>query len=117
MIYSSDVLSKIAFPVALLGILSLGGCIGPGNIRSSDLSAKERAVRVYPQGQKPNCSYDELGIVEATSGSSFAMGTFESTVARLQQQAAERGATGLIILDHSKNHAADQGTGMAIRCK
>ncbi len=104
---------KLGSLVALL--MSATAC-GPGNIRANDLSDTERSVEVYHQGTKPSCQYQELGIVEATSGTAFEMGTYESSVAKMQQQAAERGATGVIVLDHSKNRMADQTTGMAIRC-
>jgi hypothetical protein len=97
--------------------LALGGCFGPGNIKSSELKPAESAIRVFYQGQKPDCAYDQLGTVEATSGSAFAMGTFESSVAKLQKAAAKKGANALLILDHSKNQMADQATGMALRCK
>jgi uncharacterized protein YbjQ (UPF0145 family) len=45
------------------------------------------------------------------------MGTYESSMAKLQQAAAAKGATAVIVLDHSKNQMADQATGMAVRCK
>lgn len=35
----------------------------------------------------------------------------------MQREAAARGATGVIVLDHSKNQMADQTTGIAIRCR
>jgi hypothetical protein len=38
-------------------------------------------------------------------------------MAKPQQEAAKLGATGVIVLDHSKNQMADQATGMAVRCK
>jgi hypothetical protein len=96
---------------------ALGGCLGPGNVKPTDLKANEQAVRVFYQGEKPDCSYDRLGTVEATSGSAFSMGTFESTVAKLQREAAKKGANALLVIDHSKNQMADQATGMAILCK
>ena len=102
---------------ALVVSLAVAGCMGPGNADPKDLTDAERAVRVYQQGQKPDCPYTELGTVEATSGSAFSMGTYQSTMARLQQEAAALGATGVIVLDHSKNQMADQATGMAVRCQ
>jgi uncharacterized protein YbjQ (UPF0145 family) len=44
------------------------------------------------------------------------MGTYESSVAKMQRAAAAKGATAVLVLDHSKNQMADQTTGMAIRC-
>ncbi len=99
---------------ALLPLLQ--ACFGPDNLRPSDLTREERAAKVYHQGEKPPCEYDELGIVEAIFGSSFEMGTYESSVARLQREAAAKGASGVIVLNHSKNQMADQATGKAIRC-
>jgi hypothetical protein len=98
---------------ALLG----AGCFGPGNMTPSDLTARERAVRVYQGGQQPDCKYTQLGTVEATSGTALEMGTYASSIAKMQRQAAEMGGTGVIVLDHSKNQMADQTTGMAIRCQ
>ena len=102
--------------VFALGLLVLPAC-GPGNIEAKDLNHAERAVRVYHQGQRPECQYDELGTVEATSGTAFTMGTYESSVAKMQRAAAAKGATGVLVLDHAKNQMADQTTGMAIRCR
>lgn len=91
--------------------------MGPGNLSAADLTARERAVRVYQQGEKPECKYDQLGTVEATSGTAFEMGTYASSVAKMQRDAAALGASGVVVLDHSKNQMADQTTGMAIRCR
>lgn len=44
------------------------------------------------------------------------MGTFGSSTAKLQQQAAEMGADGITIIDHAKNGMADQATAQAWRC-
>jgi hypothetical protein len=96
--------------------VSLGGCFGPGNIHPSELTAGERAVHVHYQGEKPDCRAEELGVVEATSGTAVEMGTFSSTVAKLQREAARLGATAIVIIDHSKNGVADHGTAKAIRC-
>jgi hypothetical protein len=98
-------------------LLATASCFGPGNITAADLTTKERAVKVYQPGSKPECPYDELGTVEATSGTAMSMGTYESSMAKLQQAAAAKGATAVIVLDHSKNQMADQATGMAVRCK
>jgi hypothetical protein len=111
-------LTRTCLLAASLGCsVVVASCFGPGNLDPKDLTDKERSVVVYHQGQKPPCAYNELGTVEATSGTSVSMGTYESSVAKMQQQAAERGATGVIVLDHSKNQMADQTTGMAIRCR
>jgi hypothetical protein len=93
------------------------GCMGPGNLDAKDLTDQERDVKVYHNNSKPECDYDELGLVEATSGSVATMGTYSSSVAKMQRKAAALGATGVIVIDHSKNQMADQTTGMAIRCK
>ena len=94
------------------------GCIiGPGNILRSELSPAERAVEVYYLGQRPACAYDQLGKIEAISGTAFEVGTFESSVAKLQQASAERKASGVILLDHRNYQKADRATGMAIRCR
>jgi hypothetical protein len=103
--------------VGWLLLVSLSGCFGPGNIRTTDLTEVERGVRVYHKGKQPECPYDEIGTVEATSGSAFSMGTYESSVAKMKREAAKLGATGVIVLDHDKNGWADQTTGTAIRCK
>jgi hypothetical protein len=92
-------------------------CFGPGNITPKNLTDRERAVKVHHQGTKPNCDYDELGTVEAVSGTSTEMGTYESSVAKLQRAAAAKGATAVIVLDHGKTGVADSATGMATRCK
>jgi hypothetical protein len=99
------------------GILMLSGCFGPGNLDPADLSEAERAVRVYYQGQQPPCPYDQLGIVEGESGTSVSMGTFQSTLAKMQRETARRGGNGVIVMDHTKNGVLDQATGMAIRCR
>ena len=73
-------------------------------------------MKVYDT-QKPDCAYDEVGAIEATSGSVFSMGQYASTRARLQEQAADLGADGVIVTGHFKNGMADQASGVAIRCK
>jgi hypothetical protein len=105
--------------LACFSLLALGtaSCFGPGNISSGDLTARERSVRVLQGGEKPDCEYTQLGTVEATSGSALEMGTYSSSVAKMQRDAAAMGGNGLIVLDHSKNQMADQTTGMAIRCR
>ncbi len=91
--------------------------MGPGNLSPRDLTSKERAVNVHHNNDKPECDYDELGMVEVTSGTATEMGTYSSSVAKLQREAAAMGASDVIVLDHSKNQMADHATGMAIRCK
>ncbi len=108
--------------VAGLAVLSSDGCgghgaMGPGNTNPQDLSAQEQAIKVYQGTLQPTCEYDQLGMLEATSGTAFVMGTFESTVAKLKQKAAPLGADGIIVTDHFKNQMADQATAFAIRCK
>jgi len=100
----------------VLSIALLPAC-GPGNITRADLTPKERGVVVLQRGEKPECAYSNVGVLEATSGTAFSMGTFESTTAKLQQQAAEMGADGITIIDHTKNGMADQATAQAWRCR
>lgn len=107
---------KRALAAATMSIAMLEAC-GPGNITSASLTPKERAIVVIQRGEQPECKTSNLGIIEATSGSAFEMGTFESTMASLQQQAAELGADGLTILDHTKNGMADQATAQAWKCR
>jgi hypothetical protein len=45
------------------------------------------------------------------------MGTYASSLAKMQRETAKLGGDAVIVLDHSKNQMADQTTGMAIRCK
>lgn len=73
-------------------------------------------MQVFYGGEWPSCLYQDLGIVEATSGGGFSMGSFQSSTAPLQREAAKRGATGVIVLDHGKMGALDAVTGKAIRC-
>ena len=95
----------------------LAGCsMGPGNLSPSSLTDRERAIEVFDGPKKPTCKYDEVARLEATSGSATDMGTYESSIARLQRDAAAKGATGVIVLDHGKTGMADQVTGLAIRC-
>lgn len=100
-----------------IAVLLDAGCFGPGNMTAADLTPRERAVRVFQGTHQPDCKYTEPGAVEATSGTAVEMGTYASSIAKMQRQAAEMGATGVIVLDHSKNQMADQTTGMAIRCQ
>jgi hypothetical protein len=77
-------------------------------------------IHVYYQGQKPDCPYLELGVVEVASTADFfgtELGTFEASVAKLQRSAAQKGATAVLILDHGKYRLSDYATGMAIACK
>jgi hypothetical protein len=104
--------------LAVLAVLATAaGCVGPGNLNPADLNARERAVRVYPLGKEPECPYTVLGTVEATSGTSWEMGTYASSLAKMQRDTASLGGDGVMIIDHSKNQMADQTTGTAIRCK
>jgi hypothetical protein len=102
--------------VALVASAGMG-CFGPGNLSAGDLTASERAIRVFQPGEKPDCEYTQLGTVEATSGTAFEMGTYASSMAKMQRDTAAMGGNAVIVIDHSKNQMADQTTGMAIRCK
>lgn len=103
---------------ACLSLIAIAGCsAGPGNMKSSDLTDQERSVRVFQPNEKPDCEYRQLGTVEATSGTSFEMGTYASSLAKMQRETAAMGGNAVIVLDHSKNQMADQTTGMAIHCK
>ena len=108
-------LSKAA-AVLTLCIGLLAAC-GPGNTSRADLTPKERAIVVLQRGETPSCDHSNMGVIEATSGTALSMGTYESTTAKLQQQAAEMGADGITILDHTKNGMADQATAQAWRCR
>lgn len=107
---------RLAIRFTVIVTLAIG-CMGPGNLDPKDLTDRERAVRVYQAGEKPDCPYDQLGTVEATSGTAANMGTYASSVAKMQRDAAEMGASGVVVLDHTKDRMADHTTGMAIRCK
>jgi hypothetical protein len=87
------------------------------NLQQSDLNERERAITVYAVGAQPQCAYDNLGIIEAVSGGPFEAGTYESTVAMLQQEAARRGASALVIQTHIKSGKDYKGTAHAIRCR
>jgi hypothetical protein len=102
--------------VWLCGGLCLVAC-GPGNIKPSDLTARERQVQIFEKGQLPSCTlYEELGVIEVESGGSFTPGTFESSLAKLRRAAAERGATGILMLSHSTEPKIDKASGTAMRC-
>jgi hypothetical protein len=105
---------RIAVLALLLG--SSACLMGPGNANPNELATNERGVRVFYPGQTPDCRFEQLQTIEATSGSAFEMGAFASTVARLQQETAALGGNAVLILDHSKNRMADQATALALRC-
>ena len=102
----------------LCGGLCLGAmACGPGSIKPTDLTPRERQVQIFEKGQLPSCTlYEELGVVEVESGSSFTPGTFESSLAKLRRAAAERGATGILMLSHSIEKKLDRASGTAMRC-
>jgi hypothetical protein len=112
---------KVASPAGTTALLLVAGlaigCFGPGNMSPSELTERERGVRVFQPGQKPDCDYTQLGTVEATSGTAFEMGTYASSIAKMQRDTAAMGGNAVIVIDHSKNQMADQTTGLAIRCK
>ena len=109
--------ARLAVSLTVIATLVIGCATGPGNVDPKDLTASERAVRVYLVGEKPDCQHDQLGTVEATSGTAFELGSYASSIAKMQRQAAAMGASGVVVLDHHKNQMADQTTGMAIRCR
>jgi hypothetical protein len=115
----NDSTYALARKLAAVALAAWGsaGCFGPGNVSPGDLTASERAVRVFQGGEKPDCEYTQLGTVEATSGSAVEMGTYASSLAKMQRDTAALGGNAVIVIDHSKNQMADQTTGMAIRCK
>jgi hypothetical protein len=102
--------------VCLATVVSQAACIGPGNMNPADLTARERAVRVFRLGERPDCEYTELGTVEATSGTSWEMGTYESSLAKMKRDTARLGGNGVMLTDHFKNQMADRTSGTAIRC-
>ncbi len=107
----TTIATAVTFSIAVLP------ACGPGNITRADLTPRERSIVVLQRGEKPECEYSNVGVLEATSGTAFSMGTFESTTAKLQRQAAEMGADGITIIDHTKNGMADQASAQAWRCR
>jgi hypothetical protein len=102
--------------ICLSGGLGLSTGCGPGNIKPSDLTPREQQVQVFEKGKLPSCTlYEELGVVEAESGG-FTPGTFESSLAKLRRAAAERGATGILMLTHTNDGKIDKASGTAMRC-
>ena len=110
-------LERLFMWLAPISAITIGCATGAGNLDPKDLTDRERTVRVYEAGEKPDCRYDPLGTVEATSGGALEIGTYASNVAKLQRNAAALGATGVIVMDHTKTQMADQASGVAIRCK
>lgn len=109
---------------ALVCALGLSACGDGGparHYRMPRLSPEEDRIRVYYIGDKPDCRYDELGYVDATSGelgNAAHAGSVDVTIALLKREAHKRGATGLILNQPTKSE--DQsvvlGSGVAIRC-
>ena len=110
-------LARLSRWLAPISAVAIGCATGSGNLDPKDLTDRERTVRVYEAGERPDCRYDPLGTVEATSGDALEIGTYASSVAKLQRNAAALGATGVIVMDHSKTTMSDQVSGVAIRCK
>lgn len=108
---------RLLLRLTAIATFAIGCATGPGNLDPKDLTDRERGVKVYQAGEKPECQYDQLGAIEATSGTAFEMGSYASSIAKMQRQAAAMGASGVLVLDHNKNQMADHATGMAIRCK
>ena len=104
-----------SFSRRLLG-LSGGLCLcaaacGPGNLKPSELTPRELKVQIFEKGQLPSCTlYEELGVIEVESGN------FESSLAKLCWAAAERGATGILMLSHTTEKKIDKASGTAMRC-
>lgn len=100
----------------LLSLLGIVGC-GPGNLRPTDLTPKERDVQIFENGEAPNCTlFEDYGSVSVESGTSLSPGTFESSKAKLKRAAAELGATSVRITSHSVVGKMDKATGVAIKC-
>lgn len=110
----------LAAGVGLLGLVAVGlglGC-GPGLLLTRELTSVESQVRIIEQGQTPPCTlYEERGSIEAESSSpAGAAAAYESTLNRLRRIAAERGASAVMILIHTKRDKVDYAKGVAIRC-
>ncbi len=99
-----------------LALLCGGLCLsavacGPGNLKPSDLTPRELKVEIFEKGQLPSCTlYEELGVIEVESGN------FDSSLAKLRRAAAERGATGILLLSHTTEKKIDKASGTAMRC-
>lgn len=110
------IVSRLLCTVFTVATLVVAGC-GPGNVRPSDLTPRERSIKLYDPGTLPECTlYEEYGQVTAESGTSFTPGTYESSAARIRQLAAERGATAVILQSHNKQGDIDRLVGTAIKC-
>jgi hypothetical protein len=106
----------VFWSLCFLGSFGTLGC-GPGNLKPSELTPRELQVQVFEKGKLPSCTlYEELGIIEVESGSSFTPGTFESSLAKLRRIAAERNATGLLLISHSNDGKIDKASATAMRC-
>lgn len=83
----------------------------------------EDAVRVYYVGEKPECKYEELGVVDAASGDPDAPderpGSIEITIALLKREAWKKGGNGLLLQQPTKSEdqAVVLGSGVAIKCQ
>lgn len=108
----------LAAGVGLLGLVAFGLGCGPGLLLTRDLTPGESQVRIIEQGQTPPCTlYEERGSIEAESSiPSGAASAYESTLNRLRRMAAERSASAVMILVHTKRDGVDYAKGVAIRC-
>ena len=109
--------SKAHAHLLVLAALCSAGCFTQGNISGRDLTPEERGVKVYDAGHEPECAYEKVGTVQASSGTSAEVGTYGSTVAKLQREATALGGTGVIVTEHSKSGNVDQATALAIKCR
>lgn len=104
---------------SLLALLSLGGLwgCGPGNLRATDLTPKERDVQLFENGEAPNCTlFEDYGTISVESGTSLSAGTYESSKAKLKRAAAELGATSVRVTSHNTAGKIDKASGVAIKC-
>ena len=100
-----------------LGLLLFASGCGPGHVRPTELSPKERAVQIYENGASPNCTlFEDYGSITVESGSTFTPGNLESSKAKLQRAAAELGATSVKLTSQSMLGKIHRATGVAIKC-
>ena len=110
---------KLLIPFGSFLLVALTACMGPGHVTESDLSESERKVKAFDNFDRARAScpkLQELGIIEATSGTSFKMGSYEAGINALKQKAQKAGGDAFYVLDHGKTGMADSVTAKAIKC-
>ncbi|HND12352.1 MAG TPA: hypothetical protein PKL17_19595 [Pseudomonadota bacterium] len=105
--------------LSLIALVSLGGVLGcgPGNLRATDLTPKERDVQLFENGEAPNCTlFEDYGTISVESGTSLSQGTYESSKAKLKRAAAELGATSVRVTSQNTAGKIHKASGVAIKC-